>query len=141
MRSPLPNTPIGSHDGSYGLSPNPQTSTHVFHSSHSSMIPMNISTPQSARRRILVNLSTPQSLSKDFIFLGGLDKSSDQSRGRNKVGSIVSRLYANYIPPLRFRYYVPKNKRNKVINPDPKYCLSPAEKSCLDELWMRLYSK
>ncbi|KAJ8649727.1 hypothetical protein MRB53_002750 [Persea americana] len=61
VRSPSPNTPIGSRDGVYGLSPDPHTSTHMFHSSHSTMTPIHVSTPQSVRSQIPVNLSTPQS--------------------------------------------------------------------------------
>ncbi|KAJ8632893.1 hypothetical protein MRB53_026229 [Persea americana] len=49
VRSPSPNTPVGSLDGFYGLSPVPHTSTHMFHSPHSTMTPIHVSTPQSVR--------------------------------------------------------------------------------------------
>ncbi|KAJ8636241.1 hypothetical protein MRB53_010508 [Persea americana] len=127
VRSPSPNTPVGSPNGVYGLSPNPHTSPHMFHSSHSTMTPIHVSTPQSVRSQILVNLSTPQSSSKDFIVLGGPDESSGQSGGaggRNKMGSIVGRMKANprkatYIPLLKSPYYIPKKKREKVSRPNP----------------------
>ncbi|KAJ8617845.1 hypothetical protein MRB53_014031 [Persea americana] len=146
VKSPSPNTSVGSYDGVYGLSPNPHTSTHMFHSFHSTMTPIHVSTPQSVRRQIPVNLSTPQSSSKGIIILGGPDESSGQSRGGNKMGSIVGWMKANprkatYIPVLKSTYYVPKNKREKVSRPNPKYCLSHAERSCLEELCIRLYSK
>ena len=62
------------------------------------------------------------------------------------MGSIVGRMKANprnatYIPLLKSPYYVPKNKREKVSRLDPKYCLSHTERSCLEEFWIRLYSK
>ncbi|KAJ8630738.1 hypothetical protein MRB53_024061 [Persea americana] len=81
VRSPSPNTPVGSPNGVYELSPNLHTSPHMFHSSHSTMTPIHVNTPQSVRSQIPVNLSTPQSSSKDFIVLGGPDESSGQSRG------------------------------------------------------------
>ena len=66
--------------------------------------------------------------------------------GENNMGSIVGRMKANptkatYIPLLKSSYYVPKNKREKVSRPNPKYCLSHTERSCLEEFWIRLYSK
>ncbi|RWR91079.1 hypothetical protein CKAN_02021700 [Cinnamomum micranthum f. kanehirae] len=134
MRSPSPKTPVGSRNGAYGLSPSPRTSTHV-------------STPQSAKSKIPVNLSTPQSWSKekDLIVLGGPDESIGQRLGKNKMGSIVGRMKANprkasFIPTLKSPHYVPKNKRTKVSRSNPNYCLNHAEKSCLEEFWIRLYS-
>ncbi|KAJ8649892.1 hypothetical protein MRB53_002915 [Persea americana] len=65
VRSSSPNTPIGSRDGVYGLSPDPHTSTHMFYSSHFTMTPIHVSTPQSVRSQIPVNLSTPQKFNFD----------------------------------------------------------------------------
>ncbi|KAJ8649345.1 hypothetical protein MRB53_002368 [Persea americana] len=77
VRSPSPNTPVGSRDGVYGLSPDPHTSTHMFHSSHSTMTPIHVSTPQSVRSQIPVNLSTPKVqvdfLRKKFLNIGWCD--------------------------------------------------------------------
>eukprot|EP00268_Persea_americana_P021535 TRINITY_DN2148_c0_g1_i28.p1 TRINITY_DN2148_c0_g1~~TRINITY_DN2148_c0_g1_i28.p1 ORF type:complete len:166 (+),score=23.39 TRINITY_DN2148_c0_g1_i28:1304-1801(+) len=49
VRSSSPNTPVGSHDGVYGLSPDPHTSTHIFYSFHFTKTPIHVSTPQSVR--------------------------------------------------------------------------------------------